>query len=128
MATTLQLQPLNFTKGMLTRRWAIDASAAGWGILGGTMQPATSREVRQFRADVAEARQRSPLDAYAVECKFFASHLKTWNVNGEDGKPAPITADTIAMLPVPFWEQLDAVVLGYTAEPALGNSVGSSGS
>ncbi len=128
--------PLRFGKGMLSRRFEIDATASGWGKMTGTLRPATAREAREFNRTVADLRaEKAGDDAITkAQAAFFAEHFKTWNVETEteegsdEFRPVPLNAETLAASPLPFWDNYEIVVLGYQAEPILGNSAGSSGS
>lgn len=103
----------------LVRKFSIDASASGWGVLFGTVRPATVRETRSYTAALAKAKDEEYID---VQAKFYATHITSWNL------PVDISEANIVMLPVPLWDQLESTVLGFRAEPILGNSGASSGS
>jgi hypothetical protein len=113
--------PLKFSKGMLLRKFRIDASDSGWGILTGTYRPATPREAREYAANLAEVGKDSPDQRIAAQAAFYASLLKSWNAVNDDDTEMAITPASVAALPLPFWDQMESVVLGYTAEPMLGN-------
>ncbi len=101
--------------GALTQAFATQA-ADGWPSVEGAVRPATPREVDQYRAELDRSK-----DATRTQAEFFARHLKTWDVEGEDGAPMPITAESLMALPYPVWRQLQAVVLGAGGGEVLGN-------
>ena len=102
-----------------------------WPPLEGRVRPATNREIRAHDARVAEARARlgrpaantcaAPTaeqvedEVVRLQAAFYAPRLASWNVD------APITPETVAVLPNEIFGQLDNVVAG-TGGLLLGNS------
>lgn len=108
---TLKLNPF----GALMQAFATQP-ADGWPAVEGTVRPATPREVDQYRGELDRSK-----DATRTQAEFFAAHLKTWDVCGEDEAPLPITPEALLALPFPVWRQLQAVVLGAGGGEVLGN-------
>lgn len=90
--------------------------ADGWPAVTGTVRPALPREVEANREALAKSK-----DAVGTQAEFYARHLKSWDVCGDDGAPLPVTAEAVAALPYPVWLQLDRIVLGSGGGEVLGN-------
>lgn len=104
----------------LVREFRVDATASGWGVLEGTVRPATPRETRSYTQRLAKAATDD--EVVKIQAAFYAEHIKTWNCD------KPVIAEILEALPLPIWDRLEAVVTGYSGEALLGNSVASSGS
>lgn len=99
-----------------------------WPALEGTVRPASPVEERAHDMRVGvilggdatpEAKAKALVEEQA---KFYAAHIKTWNVAGADVSPAAVQC-----LPNEIFRQLDGVVTGK-AGIVLGNSAGTSAS
>lgn len=100
-----------------------------WPALAGVVRPAAPREIRAHDARCREIRAKlgtpvagKPVDIDAVEAEvvqaqatFFAERLVRWNVD------APISPETVAVLPWEIFTQLDSVIAGQSGL-ILGNS------
>ena len=81
-------------------------------------KPLIDQPVVRHRLAKAGADPLAEADARAA---FVAAHVKTWDLSDADGKPVPVTAETVGKLPVPVLAQMPDVCLGYLTDAALGN-------
>ncbi len=115
-APKLRLLSDTFTRPFATKPGDDD----NWPVVTGLVRPAMPREVSAYAQRRTEAKTGEADDR--VRCEFYARHLKTWDVEGDDGQPMPISAVTVACLPYPVWVQLEQIVLGFAGADLAGVS------
>jgi hypothetical protein len=91
--------------------------AGGWPAVTGTIRPPLPREVRGHYAKLQSHGENAEA-AVRCQAEFYAGLIKSWDVSGGDGQPAPVTAEAVGALPFPVWSQLDDLALGYFGEHA----------
>lgn len=85
-----------------------------WPTLTGTVRPASPTEARAFYIKLQGVKADDAAGERKIRSAFYAEHIQTWNA-GET-----VTAELVASLCNPLFEQLEDIVLGYTG--LLGNS------
>ena len=78
-----------------------------WPALEGKVRPATPAEARAFAHRLGAVKADDAAGEVRVRAEFYAAHLKEWNAG------VPVTAEAVAMLPPPLFDQLTDVCTGY---------------
>ena len=109
--------PLKLTNSGLVAPFATEPDC-GFPAVTGTVRPPTPTEVADYRDQCAGLRGAKLARAQA---EFFARHVRTWDVEGEDGAPAPVHPGSMLALPFPVFAQLERVVIEAGGTDAPGN-------
>lgn len=93
--------------------------AGRWPAITGQLRPATPKEAREYYDAVGRSKDEAA--AFGIRNKFYADHIASWDVVDEAGTVAAVTPETVASLPVPVWDQLGQIVLGFSGGDVLKN-------